>query len=64
MCAYPPCFPIICFTSGSRPPRTKASLHREDPVPRRVRRERGPRKHVLEYDEDKDKFVQRFVAAQ
>jgi hypothetical protein len=39
-------------------------LHLEDHVPHLVRRERGPRKHVLEYDEDKDNFLQRSVAAQ
>jgi hypothetical protein len=39
-------------------------VHREDHVPRHIRWERGPRKHVLEYNEDKDRYVQRFVAAQ
>jgi hypothetical protein len=39
-------------------------VHHEDHVPRRVRRERGLRKHVLEYNEEKDKFVQRSVGAQ
>jgi hypothetical protein len=29
-----------------------------------VRRERGPQKHVMQYDEEKDKFVQRSVADQ
>jgi hypothetical protein len=64
MCAYLPCYPTLFFTGGSRPPRTKASVHHEDHVPRRIRRERGPRKHVLEYNEEMDRYVQRSVAAQ
>jgi hypothetical protein len=39
-------------------------VHREDDVPRRIQRERGPRKHVLDYNEEKDRYVQRSVAAQ
>jgi hypothetical protein len=39
-------------------------MHREDHVPHRVRRERGPRKHVLEYNEEKDRYVQSSMAAQ
>jgi hypothetical protein len=39
-------------------------MHHEDHVPHRIRWERGPRKHVLDYNEEKDKYVQRSVAAQ
>jgi hypothetical protein len=61
---YHPCLDILCFIGGSHPPRTKASLHREDHVPRCLRREIGPQKHVMQYDEEKDKFVQRSMADQ
>jgi hypothetical protein len=39
-------------------------VHCEDHVTRRIRRERGPRKHVLEYNEEKDRYVERSVATQ
>jgi hypothetical protein len=39
-------------------------MHHEDHVPHRIQRERGPRKHVLEYNEEKDRYVERQVAAQ
>jgi hypothetical protein len=64
MFAHLPCYPTLFFTGGSRPSRTKASVHREDHVPHHIRMERGPRKHVLEYNEEKDRYVQRYVAAQ
>jgi hypothetical protein len=63
MCAYLPCYHILFFTGGSRHPRTKASVHHEGHVPRHVKWEKGPRKHVLEYNEEKDRFVQRSMAA-
>jgi hypothetical protein len=52
------------FHKWSHPPRTKASVHHEDHVPHHVRRETGLRKHVLEYNEYTDRFVERYVAAQ
>jgi hypothetical protein len=39
-------------------------MHCEDHVPPRIPRERGLRKHVLQYNEEKDRYVQRSVAAQ
>jgi hypothetical protein len=63
-CLLIPCYHLSNFIGGSCPPRTKASLKRSDKVSRRARIERGPQKHVLEYNEEKNSFVQCSVAAQ